>query len=191
MIKKMEHQAVTVEIAGSTAHLEEILALQKKNHFSAFSTREQEENGFVFAAHNLPLLQLMAARLPQVVALSEGKVVGYSLAMTADMQHEIPSLAPMFEEFKKWTFEGKPLLDYKFVVGGQVCVDERFRGRGLIRELYHKTKEAVGATYELCITEISVRNNKSLKAHQKLGFQIIGTYHDGAETWNLVVWKYT
>jgi len=72
---------------------------------------------------------------------------------------------------------------------GQVCVDKDFRGRGLIGELYRKTRDLVGESYQFCVTEISTRNIKSMKAHQKMGFEILGVYNDGLEDWNLVVWK--
>lgn len=181
---------ITFEVATTADHFEQILALQRKNHYSSISKEQQLDSGFVFAQHTKELLQLMATHLPQIIAVHEGKVIGYNLAMTSSMEKELPSLIPMFEEFKKWTYKGKPLIDYPFIVGGQVCVDEDFRGMGLIRNLYQATADKAGNGYQLCVTEISVRNVKSLKSHQKLGFEILGTYNDGVEIWNLVVWKF-
>lgn len=177
-------------IATTDAHFEQILNLQQQNHYSSISEEQQQSDGFVFAAHTLPLLKKMAASVPQVIALSDERVVGYNLAMTSSMKDELPSLIPMFEEFDKWTFKGKPLMDYPFIVGGQVCVDKGFRGRGMIRELYTKTRDTVDGVYQLCVTEISSRNLTSLKAHERMGFEVIGSYDDGIETWNLVVWEW-
>jgi len=42
--------------------------------------------------------------------------------------------------------------------------------------------------YELCVTEVSSRNSFGLKAHQKMGFEVVDTYHDGKELWKVVVW---
>lgn len=181
---------VSFDIARTIEHFEQILALQQQNHLSTVTAEQQEQEGFVFASHNLELLQLMAQSVPQVIALAEGKVVGYNLAMTAAMEQVLPSLAPMFEEFKRWSYAGKPLMDYHFIVGGQVCVDTPFRGRGLIKNLYQQTRDLAGAAYELCVTEISTRNVNSLKAHQRIGFEVIGVYNDGLENWNLVVWPF-
>ena len=36
----------------------------------------------------------------------------------------------MFTEFERCEYKGKPLSKYRFVVGGQVCVDKEFRGHG-------------------------------------------------------------
>jgi hypothetical protein len=48
----------------------------------------------------MPLLQMMAAHLPQVVAISHGKVIGYNLAMPVAMKDAMPSLISMFTEFE-------------------------------------------------------------------------------------------
>ena len=47
---------------------------------------------------------MMAAHLPQVVAISHGKVIGYNLAMPVAMKNAMPSLIPMFTEFERSTY---------------------------------------------------------------------------------------
>ena len=190
MEERNENRPITFEVATKDAHFKQILELQKQNHYTTISEAQQLTEGFVFAAHDMRILKLMAANAPQIIALSGDKVVGYNLGMTCEMEQELPSLIPMFQEFRNWTYQGKPLMDYQFIVGGQVCVHKDFRGRGLIRQLYQQTREVTAGQYQLCVTEISVRNTTSLKAHQKLGFEILGVYNDGVEDWNLVVWKY-
>lgn len=39
------------------------------------------------------------------------------------------------------------------------------------------------------MTEVAERNPVSLRAHQKMGFEVVGTYHDGKEQWHVVVWE--
>ncbi|SDD25507.1 FR47-like protein [Mucilaginibacter pineti] len=184
--------ATTPEItfipATTIDHFEQIIALQKQNLYSAISTEQQTQEGFVFAEHTVSLLQFMAAEVPQVIALHNNKVIGYNLAMTVSMEKELHSLEPMFQEFSKSLYQGKLLSSYNFFVGGQVCVDKNFRGLGLLSKLYHATAEAVSPRYQLCVTEVSVRNTNSLKAHQKMGFEVISTYHDGKELWNVIAW---
>lgn len=174
--------------ATTTAHFEQIIELQKQNLYSAISTEQQAQEGFVFAEHTVSLLQLMAAEVPQIIALHNNKIIGYNLAMTAAMEKELHSLEPMFLEFTKSNYQGKPLTNYRFFVGGQVCVDKNYRGLGLLSKLYRETANAVSPDYQLCVTEVSVRNEKSLKAHQKMGFEVISTYHDGKELWNVIAW---
>jgi RimJ/RimL family protein N-acetyltransferase len=94
----------------------------------------------------------------------------------------------MFVAFDEAFYNGKSLNDYKFVVGGQVCVDSNYRGNGLLSRLYHATKDHLLDDYELCVTEVSSRNHNSLKVHQKMGFDHVHTYDYGVEVWNVIVW---
>lgn len=179
---------ITFHPATSTEHFEQIVRLQSQNLCKTLSTEQQEQQGFLFAEHTVPLLQLMASQIPQVVALHKNQVIGYNLAMTATMENEVPTLAPMFREFHKNQYRGKPLTAYKFFVGGQVCVDKDFRGLGLLSKLYNATASQVAKDYQLCITEVAIRNTKSLKIHQKMGFEVVSSHNDGLEDWNVVVW---
>lgn len=55
--------------------------------------------------------------------------MGYCLSLPLSLQAELPGPAPMFEQFGRCVYRGKPLPAYGFVVGGQVCVDCGHRGR--------------------------------------------------------------
>ncbi|WDF80551.1 GNAT family N-acetyltransferase [Mucilaginibacter sp. KACC 22773] len=180
--------AITYQAASTTEHFEQIVALQNQNLYKSLTPEEQDQQGFVFAEHTVELLQQMASQIPQVIALYKNKVIGYNLAMTAAMEKQLPSLEPMFREFYKIRYQGKILTAYKFFVGGQVCVDKDFRGLGLLSKLYNATANLAGDDYELCITEIAVRNVNSLKVHQKMGFEIAGTHRDEFGDWYVVVW---
>lgn len=179
---------IIFDVASTDQHFEQILQLQKENLFSAISAERQAQQGFVFAEHNITLLKRFAVELPQVIALSNDKVVGYNLGMPVSMRNEIASLVPMFEEFDRCEYKGKPLASYKYMVGGQVCVHKDFRGRGLLNKLYHETKNKLPSGYELCVTEVAARNPAGMKAHQKMGFEVVSSYDDGKELWNIVIW---
>lgn len=86
---------IVFEAASTDQQLEQILQLQRQNLFSAISEEEQAQQGFVFAEHTLPLLKMMASHLPQVIAVSDGRVVGYNLAMPVAMRNAMPKLVPM------------------------------------------------------------------------------------------------
>ena len=177
-----------ITIASTDQHLEEILALQRRYHARAVSAEVQSREGFVFAEHTLPLLRRMAAESPQAIAVSEGHVVGYCLSLPLSLQTEVPSLAPMFEQFRQCVYRGKPLSAYRFVVGGQVCVDREHRGKGLLARLYEQLRVSSGPDFDLCVTEIATRNRVSVRAHERMGFEIISTYSDPREEWVIVAW---
>jgi len=180
---------IVLDVASTEEQFNQILRLQQENLVDLISEEQAGNHGFVFAEHTLPLLKRMATYLPQVVALSDNKVIGYNLALHVSMKHEVPKLIPMFHEFEQSKYKDRPLETYKFMVGGQVCVDKDFRGLGLMSKLYQETRNRLPSGYELCVTEVAARNIISLKAHEKMGFEVVNTYHDGKELWKVVVWN--
>jgi GNAT superfamily N-acetyltransferase len=179
---------IEITVASTDQQLEEILALQRRYHTRTLSPEVQAREGFVFAEHTVPLLRRMAAQSPQAIAVSEGRVVGYCLSLPLPLQAEVPSLGPMFEQFGRCVYRGKPLSSYAFVVGGQVCVDREHRGKGLLARLYEQIRVSVGQVCELCVTEIATRNRVSIRAHEKMGFEVISAYSDPREEWVIVAW---
>lgn len=179
---------VTISIAHSDSDLEQIVALQRRYLRHVLSVEEQNKEGFVYAQHDVPLLRKMAAELPQAIAVASGRVVGYCLSLPVSLRRELPMLEPMFVQFDRCSYMGRPLPSYRFFVGGQVCVDRDFRGHGLLGRLYHEIRRSLRRPYELCVTEIATRNRVSVRAHEKIGFQPVMTYSDGSEEWVVVAW---
>ena len=179
---------IVIAVASTDQHLEEILVLQRRYHARAMPAEMQSVEGFVFAEHTLPLLRRMAALSPQAIALSDGHVVGYCLSLPMSLQTELPSLASMFEQFGQCVYRGKPLLTYRFIVGGQVCVDRANRGQGLLARLYEQLRLSLSQAHDLCVTEVATRNGISIRAHERMGFEIISTYTDACEEWAIAAW---
>lgn len=179
---------LVVTIAASDAQLEQILALQRRYTRQALTAAEQDAEGFVFVEHTLPLLRRMAAELPQAIAMDAGRVVGYCLSLAPALRPDVPSLEPMFTQFERCSYGGRPLARHRFYVGGQVCVDRPYRGRGLLRRLYEAARDALPAPHDLCVTEVATRNAVSVRAHERVGFRPISTYSDGYEEWVVVAW---
>ncbi|HJQ99058.1 MAG TPA: GNAT family N-acetyltransferase [Candidatus Polarisedimenticolaceae bacterium] len=179
---------IALAVASSVRHLEQILDLQQRYHTATLAQEVQDREGFVFARHSVPLLQRMAAELPQAIALADDVVVGYCLSLSLSLRGEVPALSPMFVELDRCSFRGCPLPSIRYFVGGQVCVDRDYRGRGLLARLYDHVRVSAPASYELCVTEIAVRNQVSVRAHEKMGFETISTYTDGREDWIVVAW---
>jgi hypothetical protein len=56
--------------------------------------------------------------------------------------------------------------------------------------LYQHHKNLYESRFEMLITEISVSNPRSQKAHEKVGFKTIYQYHDTIDEWNVVAWDW-
>jgi GNAT superfamily N-acetyltransferase len=182
--------SIVFKVAQTDAQFEQILQLQQQNLMATLSEEQQAKEGFVYARHTIDLLKTMAARLPQIIALHEDRLVGYNLSMHSSMAHALPELTPMFEAFDSCHYKGNRLTDYAFIVGGQVCVAKAYRGQGLLKKLYHATRESISPDYQLCVTEIADNNLPSLKAHRGMGFETLHTYHDGRTLWHIVAWAF-
>jgi GNAT superfamily N-acetyltransferase len=179
---------IAITTASTDAHLDGILALQKRNHVHAVAADVQDREGFVFVEHTPAMLATLRAASPQAIALAGDRVVGYCLSLPPALREHVPILAPMFDQFGRCEYRGRPLSDHRFVVGGQVCVHRDFRGQGLLARLYDQLRISLASTHDLCVTEIATRNVVSVRAHEKMGFEPIARYDDGREQWVIVAW---
>ncbi|HYG37501.1 MAG TPA: GNAT family N-acetyltransferase [Cytophagales bacterium] len=182
--------SVSIELARTDEDLEQILNLQKINHVENLTSLEKEVNGFVTVKHDIELLTKMNNTAPQIIAKENDTVVGYALVMFEEFGEMIPVLTPMFDMINQLNYNGKPLATYSYYVMGQICISEAFRGQGIFEKLYLKHKEIYSGKFEFCLTEVSVRNTRSMKAHEKMGFRTIHTFRDKTDEWNILLWDW-
>lgn len=171
--------------------LKGILTLQQQNLATALSDEEKNSQGFVTVVHSLESLQRLN-NIENHIIVKEGKsVIAYLLAMTVWSKEDIPVLRPMFAVFEELSFIGKPLYYFRYIVVGQVCVDKRYRGTGVLDNCYAFYRTTFQPDYDFAITEIDATNLRSLAAHKRIGFQELHRYTapDGKE-WVIVLWDW-
>jgi len=176
--------------AQTTEDLEQILVLQQQNLIQNIDETEMQTQGFVTMKHSLPVLQQMHDLAPSVIARDNGEVVGYALVMLRECRELFPPLEPMFNNLDKLEYRNQPLNEYRFYVMGQVCIDKKYRRTGLFDQLYHKHKEIYSNQFDFIITEVSTRNHRSLRAHERVGFETLDSYHDELDEWAVVLWNW-
>ncbi len=179
-----------LECSDSVADLEQIVALQRRNHSSAVAPELWQDEGFVTIEYSVEKLQNMSGKYRHVVAKCDGIVVGYALVMLKECRATFPFLAPMFEEAEAAVFNGKPIRDTSYFVMGQVCVDQACRGKGLFRALYQALREQMRLEFDVVVTEVSTKNGRSLRAHQRVGFRNIDDNGIDAEEWRVIAWDW-
>ncbi len=177
--------------AQSEQDLQSILRLQQANLPSQLKPDEMASQGFVTVTHSLADLQKLNEIEPHIIAKEDDKVIGYLLAMTAKSKDDIPVLKPMFQLFDSIQFHSKPVAAFNYIVVGQVCVDKDYRGQGVLDNCYTVYKEAFGQKYDFAITEIAMKNSRSLNSHKRIGFVNSCTYTapDKVE-WQVVIWDW-
>ncbi len=181
---------LTIQTANSIADLEGILSLQRENLAAQLSDPERSSQGFVTVQHLISDLRAFAALAPQVIAKEGEKVCGYLLAMHKSLRNTVPVLIPMFEQFDRIQFHGRTISDFNYLTVGQVCVKKEYREKGILDEMYNRYRTLFCEHYDFAITEIAASNIRSLKAHARVGFQVVHSFRDAYEEWNIVVWDW-
>lgn len=181
---------VTYGISTNEKELKGILKLQQENLPKSITSDELKSQGFVTVEHDLDLLTRMNSPYAHIIAKEDDQVIGYTLVELPKWKYEIPVLIDMFDQIDLIEYEGKNLGKSKFFTMGQVCVAKSHRGQGVFAGLYDEMKRRMSPDFEYIITEIASRNHRSLRAHEKVGFEVIKTYQIGEEEeWVLVLMK--
>ena len=182
--------AIIYTTAQNNTELQQILDLQWINLPQNISSKEAKEQGFVTVHHDMELLAAMNVPHPHVIAKDGDKLVGYTLVMLKEFGNKVPILLPFFEKINGLTYRGERLRDVSYFVMGQVCVDKNYRGKGIFAGLYRQMKKEMSSHFQYVITEIATRNIRSIRAHEKVGFETVHIYSTEVEKWAIVSWDW-
>lgn len=182
---------ITYTSLSSKSEIEQLLRLQQSNRPENITPEVLASQGFVTVVHTPELMQEMNSRIGQIIAKNGTEVVGYALVMAPQMRDLVPVLVPMFEMIEGLSWKSQPLKNTRYYAMGQICVKEGYRGMGVFDGLYEAHRQALSSQYDLCITEVAVRNTRSMAAHTRVGFKTLHTYQDATDLWNLVLWDWT
>ncbi|MBL7666023.1 MAG: GNAT family N-acetyltransferase [Bacteriovoracaceae bacterium] len=185
-----EDTPIVIDLCNDSSEFEQILSLQSLSLPKNLTQAQRQSDGFVTLKHDLKLLNEMNQVAKQVVAKVGQEVIGYALVMPVEFRSLIPILEPMFAMIEKIEYQGRLLKDFSYYVMGQICIGEKYRGQGIFAKLYAEHKRVYSKKYEVCLTEISTSNPRSLRAHEKVGFKIIHTFKDETDEWNIVLWDW-
>ena len=181
-----------ITTVSSDGDVRGILALQQKNLKKNLTPEQIQSQGFVTVEHKYSVLKAMNDAQPSVIVKDGDTVVAYCLAMLPEFRNGVPELKTLFEAIDEIDYDEQKLKDFNYVVMGQVCVGEGYRSMGFFDGMYQKLREELAAKFEMCVTDISTNNTRSLKAHARVGFIPVKDFHDAAlgEVWRVVVWDW-
>ena len=168
-----------------------IMALQQSNLRTNLSKEDVFNQGFVTVVHTLEDLRKMNDIEQHIICKDGDKIVAYLLAMTVQSKNDLPILFPMFEKFEKIQYLDKPVSQFNYIIVGQACINKNYRGQGILDQSYAIFRDRFKDKYDFAITEISCSNERSLKAHKRIGFFEVYIYQDpGKEEWSVVIWEW-
>ena len=168
--------------AETLSELRQVLELQKSNLPQALSPEERIKEGFVTLRYTLEQLAEMKSYCPQIIALDKDLVIGYALCLHPELKKLVPQLEGLFQAL---TDVGFPRADYR--VMGQICIRKGYRGKGHFSALYSRLMDSIKPLP--LITEISIKNERSLHAHYKLGFRKLVSRQEAGNPWEVVIWE--
>ncbi len=164
------------------ADFDSMVKLQNLNLVSNISD-EQKKDGFLSAAFSAPQFQSMdndgcviVGVTEEVEGVEETNVKSFLCASTPMFNLPFPLPATMVERFPTIKFEAKTLSDYQIIITGPVCVDETWRGKGVIEKLYKALYDEIHGQYQVAVVFVSVENPRSIKAHEKLGMSVVDKF---------------
>src|SRR5215211_3461547 len=160
-------------LVNSVDELEQIHRLNKLNLKQCLSVDQQKNQGFVTWLYSMDLLKQLHQLASSVIVKDGDKVAGYALTTLKESGNFHADLNAMFEKLKEVVYKGQQLTSFNFYCMGQICIDKQYRSMGIVNMLYQKHKQVYSHLYDFILTEISTSNYRSLKAHQKIGFQTI------------------
>lgn len=182
---------VRITLARKDADLKKIIKLQQKNLSANVSDEVKQEQGFVTANHDLKTLKEMAETSAHVVVKDGAELAGYALAMTRQFSKSVPILEATFDFQDQLVYKGKSLAEHDYIVMGQVCVAEEYRGQKLVDRMYKYFRGCYSIHYPLLVTAISPQNTRSMRVHERCGFDVAGTFHSPTgHEWVIVVWDW-
>ena len=182
---------VSIKLVETEEELQGIRDLQEANLSTNLSAEEAAAEGFVTASYTLDFLRTMHRSHPSVIAKDGDKVVGYALVATQEIRPHHDLLSGLFDEIDRLRYQGRPIAEREYVVVGQLCVGKGYRGMGLAKKMYDFYREALQEKFDSCLTDVVQSNKRSLRAHEKTGFIVVGTLEYGGVGWDVVMWPWT
>lgn len=180
---------INITTVQSPNDLEQILHLQQSNLLKNLTRQEVDSEGFVTVEHDFKTLSAMNETHPHIIAKQNDKVVAYALVMLKEFADDVPILKHLFENIDTLSFNNENLKDCRYFVMGQICIDRAHRSQGVFKRLYHKMAHEMRPHFDYIITEISTNNPRSIRAHEKAGFQTLRRYAGTDSDWLIVIYS--
>ena len=164
--------------------------LQTNNLRRLIGEEEAMKEGFLTSEYALSLLQKMHDIHPSIIVKEGEEVVGYTIVTNKEMLGEHPELDHLFNTLDATSYKGSFLKNENYILVEQVCVGKIHRGQGWVDKMYEFYKMLHSKNYKYLVTDISQANKRSIKKHQKIGFETIGVIEQVGTGWDIVLWNW-
>ena len=156
--------------------VEGVLALQKLYLVSNLS-EDEKKSGFVTTPFSVEQLACVIHNQGLFIAKDNNKIIAYIFAESWDFFSQYSIFEYMIGLFTKLEFQDFEINSTSSFQYGPICIDKKYRGKGLINLLFEFMRIHIVKKYPLSLTFINKTNAPSLKAHtEKLKWTIIADF---------------
>lgn len=154
-----------------------ILALQSRYLYSNLSEAERKR-GFVTTPFTLSQLEEIILQNGLFIAENDSyTIIAYAFAGSWKYFEQWEIFNFMVSRFPKLSFKGKNITTENSFQYGPICIDEKYRGTGLLNQVFEEMRLEFCKKYLISITFINKINAISTAAHtKKLGWEIIDEF---------------
>ena len=153
-----------------------VLALQELYLVSNLS-EEEKKSGFVTTPFSIEQLAHVINNEGLFIAKDDHKIIAYIFAESWHFFSQWPIFEHMISLFPKLSFLDFEINSTSSFQYGPICIDKKYRGKGLINSLFELMRIHLAKKYPLSLTSINKTNAPSLKAHtEKLKWTVIGDF---------------
>jgi hypothetical protein len=164
--------------------------LQTNNLRRLIGEEEAMKEGFVTSEYALSLLQQMHEIHPSIIVKEGEEVVGYTIVTNKEVYGAHPELDHLFNTLDTTEYKGALLKNSNYILIGQVCMAKSHRGQGWVPKMYDYYKSLHAKNYQYLVTDISQANKRSVRMHNKIGFETIGVIEQVGTGWDIVLWDW-
>lgn len=161
-----------------------LLALQEKYLYRNLDV-EQRKKGFVTTPFTVAQIEEIILQNGVFVAENENNtIIAYAFAGSWTYFEQWEIFNVMVARFPELAFKGNQITTANSFQYGPVCIDEQYRSKGLLNQLFEEMRIEFVKKYPISITFINKINVISEKAHtKKLGWEIIDTFEFNGNTY--------
>jgi len=160
-----------------------ILSLQDKYLFRNLS-KDERKAGFVTTPFTTAQIEEILKQDGLFIALNNDIIIAYVFAGSWKYFEQWEIFNFMVSRFPQLSFRGKEITTDNSFQYGPICIDQEYRGQGIINQIFETMRLVFKEKYPISFTFINKVNTISEKAHtKKLGWEIIDEFQFNNNTY--------
>ena len=158
--------------------IEAIMQLQEKYHVSNLTEAEKQTKGFVTMKVTHEQFMHLTSKGGVFIAVADsGELTAYALTSDWAYYSQWSIIQEMESHLTDFSLQNTAITTKNSFQYGPVCIDEAFRGQGILGQLFETIQGVYAPNYAFAITFINKQNVRSMRAHaRQTPLSIVGEF---------------